>query len=71
MPLPIELDIECRLCGWRFKRFLSDTPTDVTIRCPLCYSFALAIIDDFSQGKQGYTIPPALKKIRRGKRKKA
>lgn len=68
--MPLELDIECELCGWRFKRFLSDTPTDVTFRCPLCFSFALAIIEDFSPGTKKYAFTPVLKKPGHKKRKK-
>ncbi|GMR04653.1 MAG: hypothetical protein BMS9Abin23_0555 [Thermodesulfobacteriota bacterium] len=68
--MPLRLDIECRRCGKKFKRFLRDTPTDITIKCPFCLSFALTLIGDFSLGTKEYAYTPAAKIPDRRKRKK-
>ncbi len=43
----LELHIQCRVCAKKFHSLLPSDHKDITIRCPFCSNFALAIIDEF------------------------
>jgi len=67
--MAIQLYIACRRCNRRFKRHLSGAPTDITIKCPFCSSFALALTEvPAEKPSTHYPRPP--KTTGRGRRKK-
>jgi len=45
--MALELNVECRRCGKRFKQYFDERPYDRTMKCPSCSSLALALIEGF------------------------
>ena len=50
--MTLELNIECRRCGLRFRQRFSDKPYDANLKCPFCSSLALALIEEPIQDKK-------------------